>query len=137
MMRRGLDFGRNAGAADIAERAADLAEHLPDGLRPLASVAYNYRWSWLPGGEALFREINPHRWELAGGNPVKFLSDLWHDSRPRRGDTALKAACARLRSTSQWISPAARTPPVDTWPRCLHVPSGIRIAAHLLGGWAC
>src|SRR3990170_1091556 len=91
MTDKGLDFRRFAGAADIAERAADLAEHLPDGLKPLAPVAYNYRWSWLPGGEDVFREINPHRWELAGGNPVRFLSDLWPSTRAHaERDVALK-----------------------------------------------
>ena len=28
-------------------------------------------------GADVFRDINPHRWELSGGNPVRFLSDLW------------------------------------------------------------
>ena len=91
MTDRGVDFRRFAGAADIAERVADLAEHLPDGLKPLASVAYNYRWSWLPRAESVFREINPHRWELAGGNPVRFLSDLWPSTRAHvERDAALK-----------------------------------------------
>ena len=49
------DFRTSAGAADIAQRAADLADHLPNGLKPLAAVAYNYRWSWLPGAEDVFR----------------------------------------------------------------------------------
>jgi len=91
------DFRTFAGAADVARRAADLAEHLPDGLKPLAPVAYNYRWSWFPGGEAVFREINPHRWELAAGNPVKFLSDLWPSTRANaERDTALKGRVLRL-----------------------------------------
>ena len=81
---------------------ADLAEHLPDGLKPLASVAYNYRWSWLPGGEAVFREINPHRWELAGGNPVKFLSDLWPSTRAHaESDPTLKA---RVRTFAEQVA---------------------------------
>jgi starch phosphorylase len=91
------DLGASAGAADLARRAADLAEHLPNGLKPLATVAYNYRWSWLPGGEAVFREINPHRWELAAGNPVKFLSDLWPSTRANaERDEALKESVLRL-----------------------------------------
>jgi starch phosphorylase len=86
------DFRNLAGAADVAERVADLAEHLPDGLKPLARVAYNYRWSWFPGGDDVFREINPHRWELAGANPVRFLSDLWPSTRAHaERDAALKA----------------------------------------------
>jgi len=66
-----------AGGADRQERIDDLESKLGDALRPLARVAYNYVWSWLPDGEAVFREINPLRWAMTGGNPVRFLSDLW------------------------------------------------------------
>jgi starch phosphorylase len=65
------------GAAELAARAELLAERLSDGLKPLAQVAYNYAWSWLPDGDAVFRAINPHRWELSGANPVSFLNELW------------------------------------------------------------
>jgi starch phosphorylase len=82
------DLTASAGADDLAQRAADLAEQLPDGLKPLAPVAYNYRWSWMPDGEDVFREINPHRWELAGGNPVRFLSDLWPSTRANADSNA-------------------------------------------------
>ena len=103
------DFRTSAGAADIAERVADLAEHLPDGLKPLAAVAYNYRWSWLPGGEDVFREINPHRWELAAGNPVKFLSDLWPSTRANaERDAILKERVLRL---AELVSSALGEPP--------------------------
>jgi glycogen phosphorylase len=65
------------GAADLESRIAVLAERLVDGLKPLARVAYNYRWSWARDGMDVFREINPHRWALSGENPVRFLYDLW------------------------------------------------------------
>jgi starch phosphorylase len=65
------------GAADFARRKAVLAERLVPGLKPLAEVAYNYRWSWLPDGPAVFRDISPFRWERSGRNPVRFLSELW------------------------------------------------------------
>ena len=42
------------GAVDLEWRAANLAVRLSDGLRPLARVAYNYRWSWDPDGAAVF-----------------------------------------------------------------------------------
>jgi glycogen phosphorylase len=103
------DFRTTAGAADIAARAADLADHLPDGLKPLASVAYNYRWSWLAGGEDVFREINPHRWELAAGNPVRFLSDLWPSTRANADrDEALKERVRELaaRASAELEAPA-------------------------------
>jgi starch phosphorylase len=65
------------GASDLASRASHLADRVSDGLKPLAPLAYNYVWSWLRDGEAVFRDINPHRWALSGGNPVRFLYDLW------------------------------------------------------------
>ena len=103
------DFRTSAGAADIARRAADLADNLPDGLKPLAAVAYNYRWSWLPGAEDVFREINPHRWDLAGGNPVKFLSDLWPSTRANaQRDEALKE---RVLALAMQVSSELAEPP--------------------------
>jgi starch phosphorylase len=107
------DFTTSAGAADIAERAADLADHLPPGLKPLAAVAYNYRWSWLPGAEDVFREINPHRWDLAGGNPVRFLSDLWPSTRAHaERDEELKARVLALATqVSSELSEAPRPRP--------------------------
>jgi starch phosphorylase len=72
-----MDTSLSQGRADLDARAAGLAERLPEGLRPLAAVAYNYRWSWARDGAALFRDINPHRWALSGENPVRFLTDLW------------------------------------------------------------
>jgi glycogen phosphorylase len=65
------------GAGDLARRAAALSDRLVEGLRPLAAVAYNYRWSWHPDGAALFRDISGFRWEHSGQNPVRFLNDLW------------------------------------------------------------
>jgi starch phosphorylase len=65
------------GAADLAARIDVLADRLSDGLKPLAAIAYNYAWSWTRDGADVFRDINPHRWELSGANPVRFLGDLW------------------------------------------------------------
>jgi starch phosphorylase len=95
MTDRHPDFGTFAGAADIAERAAELAEQLPAGLEPLAHVAYNLRWSWLPDGESVFREIDPRRWQLANANPVRFLSELEPSTLDRAGRDAALAERAR------------------------------------------
>ena len=65
------------GAADLESRIAVLAERLTPGLRPLARVAYNYRWAWAEDGPEVFADINPHRWANSGQNPVRFLGDLW------------------------------------------------------------
>jgi starch phosphorylase len=66
-----------SGSTDLPQRIAQLSDRLSDGLKPLAAVAYDYRWSWLPGAEAVLTEISPFRWERAGKNPVEFLNDLW------------------------------------------------------------
>ena len=61
------------GRSDIERAVAGLAERLPAALAPLARLAYNYRWSWLPGGPELFRSIDSERFELVLENPVRLL----------------------------------------------------------------
>jgi glycogen phosphorylase len=64
------------GGRDVAVAADRLASLLPAELDPLARLAYNYRWSWHPDGDALFRAVDEHGWELSGRNPVRLLADL-------------------------------------------------------------
>ncbi len=64
------------GARDIARAVDRLARRMPEPLQPLARIAYNYRWSWTPGGRELFRALGAHRFGLTGENPVRFLRDL-------------------------------------------------------------
>lgn len=71
-----VDVQRLPGAREADERAARLAERLPEPLAPLGRVALNYRWSWQPGAVELFRSLDPHGWELNGWNPVRQLQDL-------------------------------------------------------------
>ncbi len=63
------------GTADIARAADLLAAHIPEPLAGLARLAYNYRWSWTPGGPELFQSVDPDRWERCGENPVRLLLD--------------------------------------------------------------
>ncbi len=63
------------GARDIAAAAAELADRIPAPLAPLAALAYNYRWSWTPGGPELFRAIDAERFEACGQNPVRLLQE--------------------------------------------------------------
>src|SRR3954451_21265663 len=65
-----------AGATDVEAAAAGLATRLPDELQPLAELAYNYRWSWTAGGPELFAGIDPIRWGLCHGNPVRLLQEV-------------------------------------------------------------
>ncbi len=59
----------NDGRRDIARAISDLAERLPPSLAPLARIAYNYRWAWLPHAIALFHEIEPAIWRRSECNP--------------------------------------------------------------------
>jgi starch phosphorylase len=63
------------GGEDLRRAADQLAARLPSGLAPLARLAFNYRWSWTRGGEALFRDVDPHRWEICGQDPVRLLQE--------------------------------------------------------------
>jgi starch phosphorylase len=65
----------NDGARDIATAAAELAARIPAPLAPLAQLAYNYRWSWTPGGGELFRAVDPERFEACKQNPVRLLQE--------------------------------------------------------------
>ncbi|HEX4012158.1 MAG TPA: alpha-glucan family phosphorylase [Solirubrobacteraceae bacterium] len=63
------------GRGDTQCAAGDLAERLPAALAPLARLAFNYRWSWLPGAPELFRSIDEERFELCLQNPVRLLQE--------------------------------------------------------------
>jgi starch phosphorylase len=57
------------GGRDTERAVAELAERLPESLRPLAWLAFNYRWSWTPGGAGVWRDIDASLWERTQGNP--------------------------------------------------------------------
>ena len=71
-----------AGSSDLRAAAAALRSRLPRSLGGLADIAYNYRWSWTPGGPELLASVDPRRWELCLGNPVRLIEevhpDRWH-----------------------------------------------------------
>ncbi len=55
-----------------------LAEQLPEPLRPLAQLAFNYWWSWQPDGPDFWRSIDPERWEACGQDPARLLRGASH-----------------------------------------------------------
>ena len=63
------------GSADIEAAVSALAERLPERLAPFARIAFNYRWSWDRDAQDLFQVIDPQRWELCNGNPVRLLTE--------------------------------------------------------------
>jgi glycogen phosphorylase len=90
---------RSPGSDDITRAAEELSQRLPTPLQPLAKLAYNYRWSWHPGGGALFETISPHRWALCGRNPVRLLQEADPDElRRAAADDALIARAREAES---------------------------------------
>ena len=87
----------NAGTTDLAAAAAALRSRLPEPLAPLAEIAYNYRWSWTPGGPELFASLDPKRWQACAANPVRLLQEV-HPSRLAEAaeDAAFAGALAEL-----------------------------------------
>ncbi len=64
-----------AGSRDLERAAEALASRLPEELGVYARLAYNYRWAWDPDGPAVFRDLDPERWEKVAENPVKQLQE--------------------------------------------------------------
>jgi starch phosphorylase len=82
---------------DIDRAVAELAERLPAPLYPLARLAYDYRWSWAPGGVALFRDLDPALWERSAnpratidprGPPARGAARGAGNASPASSDTA-------------------------------------------------
>lgn len=58
---------------------------LPETLRPLEALSWNYFWSWNPEGSELFRELDPSLWQKCEQNPRLLLRNvselrLWQKS---------------------------------------------------------
>lgn len=53
-----------------------LARVLPEPLRALDRLAWNYWWSWAAHGMSLFRDLDPAVWELCEHNPRRLLAEI-------------------------------------------------------------
>lgn len=49
---------------------------LPDNLKPLEEISWNYYWSWHPEGAELFRDLDPALWDKCEQNPRVFLKKI-------------------------------------------------------------
>jgi len=87
---------------DIERASADLASTLPETLRPLARIAFDYRWSWSADGAALFAAIDARHWTRTAGNPLRLLTEAPRASLQRAaGDTELCRRIAALAAELQ------------------------------------
>ena len=87
----------DAGVRDIERAAESLASRIPAELAPLASIAYDYAWSWHPDGPPLFEAVDAERWAAGGNNPVRLLQEAPAESLRRAAhDGALLERAAAL-----------------------------------------
>ncbi len=85
------------GERDIDRAVAELEDGLPERLRPLARVAYDYRWCWAAEGAATFATIDPERWVRSGCNPRRLLTETHRTVLARAaGDAACVERVERL-----------------------------------------
>ncbi len=49
---------------------------LPENLRDLEKISWNYYWSWNPVGAEIFRELAPELWEKVEQNPRRLLKEI-------------------------------------------------------------
>jgi starch phosphorylase len=54
----------------------EVVADLPNPLRPLRDIAYNFRWTWHHETRDLFREMERQLWDKVGHNPVQFIANL-------------------------------------------------------------
>jgi glycogen phosphorylase len=85
-----------------------LAARLPEPLRPLARLAYNFWWSWQPDGDALWRSIDPEWWDACGQSPVRLLREAPQDTLDRAA--ALPAILDRMERLSRGLDEALARP---------------------------
>jgi starch phosphorylase len=101
----------NDGRRDVSQAIARMTERLPPALCPLARLAHNYVWSWLPHGEAVFRDIDPALWKRSGCNPRSLIEA----ASPRRFVELCDdpAYLERLRLLDARLTEELGRPPVD------------------------
>ena len=61
---------------EIERRAAPRERTLPEPLRALGRLAWNYWWSWAADGAAVFRDLDPAVWEECEHNPRRLLAEV-------------------------------------------------------------
>lgn len=61
--------------APIVSEARALGQFVAPAYEKVWALARNLAWSWDPGAEALFRDLNPVRWEELDHNPIALLNE--------------------------------------------------------------
>ncbi|MBX7132521.1 MAG: alpha-glucan family phosphorylase [Fimbriimonadaceae bacterium] len=54
----------------------EVVSELPEALRPLKDLAFNFLWTWRHETQFLFRDIDKNLWDEVGHNPVELINRL-------------------------------------------------------------
>lgn len=129
------------GDADVERAVAELGLALPERLKPLARIAYDYRWSWSADGAAVFRAIDPDCWERTHANPRRLLTEtgrqqLEHADRDAPLVARIERLASELRDDRQRPWRAGRSARSIRWPSA--APSSVCMAPcpSTPAGWA-
>jgi starch phosphorylase len=107
---------RGPGSQDVCRAAAQLAGRIPRPLAPLARLAFDYAWSWAPGGPELFAAVDADRWTICHHNPVRLLQEAPPASLERAAadaDLCGRAAALEERLAARLAEPAREDVPAD------------------------
>jgi starch phosphorylase len=63
------------GTEGIGRAVTQDARRLPEPLRALERLAWNYWWSWAADGAAVFRDLDPQVWETCEHNARRVLAE--------------------------------------------------------------
>src|SRR5262249_19479122 len=86
----------------------------PPSLLPLGRLAYHYWWSWKPGGEDIFRALDPELWDTCGHNPVRLLIETPRLKEAAENQTLVaRAAAFEATLAEELAQPAANAPPAS------------------------
>ncbi len=84
---------------------------MPSRISRLYELAYNLWWSWHPEALALYKELDPLLWEVAGHNPVRFLTEVEPDllQTAANNETYLEQYDSVLRDFDHYMHPRTET----------------------------
>ncbi len=105
---------RILGHLDLTHAIDGLAARVPDQLAVFARLAYNYRWSWAPDGDAIFADVDADRWRRCSANPVRLLEEASMDNleAAAKNDNLLDRARAVAEVVDADLARPSRSAPV-------------------------
>ncbi|HZB43870.1 MAG TPA: alpha-glucan family phosphorylase, partial [Pyrinomonadaceae bacterium] len=95
---------------------------LPETIGALERLSWNYWWSWAPGGNSVFRDLDPEVWNECEHNPRRLLQDVSEYTLARMGtDPHYIERVRRLEENfDAYMNPGVRTWAAQHAPEITH-----------------